>query len=119
MWSWLWYSSSIAQGTAQHDLASHNSALTLPLLHHPGASVPKPHSSKTKYDVQTEPGGESDPRVILLFDLNGTLTCHTSIRRAQGITRLRPGVENLIRLKDRFRCGCRMPYQMVDVEEQC
>ncbi|EFJ49251.1 hypothetical protein VOLCADRAFT_104348 [Volvox carteri f. nagariensis] len=62
-------------------------------------------SSTTPYDVPAEPGAEDDPRVILLFDLNGTLTSHTSVRRAQGTTRLRPGTAHLTRLRERFRLG--------------
>ncbi|KXZ44994.1 hypothetical protein GPECTOR_60g773 [Gonium pectorale] len=62
-------------------------------------------SSRLPYDVPQEPGAPADPRVILLFDLNGTLTSHTSVRKAQGITRLRPGTSSLLRLKERFRLG--------------
>ncbi|GLC33747.1 hypothetical protein PLESTB_000111500 [Pleodorina starrii] len=62
-------------------------------------------SSKTPYDLPTEPDAVADPRVILLFDLNGTLTCHTSVRKAQGVTKLRPGTEHLVRLREHFRLG--------------
>ncbi|GIL68459.1 hypothetical protein Vafri_21736 [Volvox africanus] len=62
-------------------------------------------SSTTPYDTPAEPGIESDPRIILLFDLNGTLTCHTSVRKAKGITKLRPGTEHLLQLHERFRLG--------------
>jgi len=37
--------------------------------------------------------------IVLLFDLNGTLTTHTSIRKSSGRTVLRPGVHHLISLK--------------------
>ncbi|GLI59676.1 hypothetical protein VaNZ11_001616 [Volvox africanus] len=62
-------------------------------------------SSTIPYDTPAEPGTESDPRIILLFDLNGTLTCHTSVRKAKGITKLRPGTEHLLQLHERFRLG--------------
>ena len=35
---------------------------------------------------------------IILFDLNGTLTSHTSQRRSAGINRLQPGMHHLRRL---------------------
>lgn len=44
-----------------------------------------------------------DPRIILLFDLNGTLTSHTSQRYSSGINRVRPKVEMLLQLKPQFR----------------
>ena len=37
--------------------------------------------------------------MILLFDLNGTLTSHTSQRNSTGINKPRPGVEHLVKLK--------------------
>lgn len=37
--------------------------------------------------------------IVLLFDLNGTLTSHTSKRRSSGINKLRPGTKHLLRLK--------------------
>eukprot|EP00210_Caulerpa_lentillifera_P004310 g4113.t1 len=43
--------------------------------------------------------------IVLLFDLNGTLTSHTKQRRASRINKLRPGVKHLLRLKERFRLG--------------
>ena len=39
--------------------------------------------------------------VVLLFDLNGTLTSHTSQRRSSGQNSLRPGTEHLMKLKVR------------------
>ncbi len=53
--------------------------------------------------VTPAPSRATDPRVILLFDLNGTLTSHTSVRKASGITRLRPGVQHLVELKQHYR----------------
>ena len=46
--------------------------------------------------------------LLVLFDLNGTLTCHTSVRRSTGITTLRPGAAKaLLRLRaaGRLRLG--------------
>lgn len=58
------------------------------------------------YDTPAHPGITPDPRPVLLFDLNGTLTSHTSVRRASGTTRLRPGAGELLRrLQPHFRCG--------------
>jgi len=37
--------------------------------------------------------------IVLLFDLNGTLTSHTSKRRSSGINKLRPGTKHLLKLK--------------------
>ncbi|KAI8475102.1 MAG: hypothetical protein J3K34DRAFT_517734 [Monoraphidium minutum] len=56
-------------------------------------------------------GGEAggapgdDGRIILLFDLNGTLVSHASRRRSAGNSRLRPGLGLLARLLPRFRLG--------------
>lgn len=44
-------------------------------------------------------GLPDDGRIILLFDLNGTLTSHTAQRRSAGISRMRPGTHHLYRLK--------------------
>ncbi|KAG2446828.1 hypothetical protein HYH02_008388 [Chlamydomonas schloesseri] len=68
----------------------------------PGSTVP--------YDIGTRAaaGGPAapDPRPVLLFDLNGTLTSHTSARHSSGTTRLRPGAgELLTRLAPHFRLG--------------
>jgi len=46
-----------------------------------------------------------DPRVILLFDLNGTLTSHTSERYSSGTSKVRPNVARLLELKPAFRIG--------------
>ena len=43
----------------------------------------------------------ADGDVVLLFDLNGTLTSHTAQRRSSGRNRLRPGTEDLMKLKVR------------------
>eukprot|EP00798_Chlamydomonas_sp_ICE-L_P013201 gene13201-19036_t len=48
---------------------------------------------------------KQDNRIILLFDLNGTLTSHTSKRRSAGVNQLRHGLRELARLKDMFRLG--------------
>lgn len=42
-----------------------------------------------------------DSRIMLLFDLNGTLTSHTSQRRSAGVNRMRPGLQALSRLQVR------------------
>lgn len=47
----------------------------------------------------------ADSRIVLLFDLNGTLTSHTSKRRSAGINRMRPGLQHLQRLQGLFRLG--------------
>ncbi|KAG2497888.1 hypothetical protein HYH03_004154 [Edaphochlamys debaryana] len=68
-------------------------------------------ASKVPYDAPRAADGacpdaaRPDPRPILLFDLNGTLTSHTAARKSSGITRLRPGTEHLARLKPHFRLG--------------
>jgi hypothetical protein len=38
---------------------------------------------------------------LLLFDLNGTLTSHTAVRRGAGCNRMRPGTHHLRRLQVR------------------
>lgn len=48
-------------------------------------------------------GGAPATKPILLFDANGTLTSHTSMRRSAGVHRARPGVEHLRRLS--VRCA--------------
>lgn len=40
-----------------------------------------------------------DTRVILLFDLNGTLTSHTAAKRSSGRSLIRPGIQHLRRLQ--------------------
>lgn len=45
------------------------------------------------------PIDEMDPRPIILFDLNGTLTQHTAVRNSTGNTMLRPGIEHLVKLQ--------------------
>ena len=42
--------------------------------------------------------------IVLLFDLNGTLTSHTARRRSTGANKLRPGIEHLLRLKVSVDC---------------
>lgn len=48
---------------------------------------------------------EEDPRPLLLFDMNGTLTSHTAARRSAGRNLPRPGTPHLRRLAERFRLG--------------
>jgi hypothetical protein len=55
--------------------------------------------------LPAQPGPEGDARIILLFDLNGTLVSHASRRRSAGNSRLRPGLALLARLLPRFRLG--------------
>lgn len=40
-----------------------------------------------------------DGKIVLLFDLNGTLTKHTSASRSEGKSTLRPGLAHLLKLK--------------------
>ena len=42
---------------------------------------------------------DPDPRPVVLFDLNGTLTSHTASRRSAGTNKMRPGTPLLRRLK--------------------
>ena len=42
---------------------------------------------------------------LILFNLNGTLTNHTSKRHSTGIIKLRPGLEHLLRLRNYFDIG--------------
>ena len=44
---------------------------------------------------------DPDPRPIVLFDLNGTLTSHTAKRRSAGANKMRPGTPHLRRLQVR------------------
>lgn len=62
--------------------------------------------STVPYDAGDGAGEPCSSRPILLFDLNGTLTSHTSQRQAAGMTRIRPGAEALARLASKFRCAC-------------
>lgn len=73
-------------------------------------SNPHPHGSIIPVDYRD--GDGSDPRPILLFDLNGTITSHTVKRRSSGINKPRPGIPHLRRLQvraqrdeDGDRCG--------------
>lgn len=79
------------------------------------AAFADPNSS-TKYDAvnalqyvgtasEVQPTPSPDPRPILLFDLNGTLTSHTAERKTSGVTLARPGTPALLRLLPHFRCG--------------
>ena len=49
---------------------------------------------------------DPDPRPIVLFDLNGTLTSHTASRRSAGTNKMRPGTPHLRRLQV---CCCAFP----------
>lgn len=63
-----------------------------------------PTAPGCKLDITT--GDASvDQKIILLFDLNGTLTSHTSRRRSAGRNRLRPHTKDLLQLHDKFRVG--------------
>ena len=42
---------------------------------------------------------------IMLFDLNGTLTIHKSNKGNHKASKVRPGIEALVRLKDVFHLG--------------
>lgn len=44
-------------------------------------------------------GDAPDAPPLLLFDLNGTLTSHTFVRRSCGRNRMRPGTNHLRRLQ--------------------
>jgi hypothetical protein len=44
-------------------------------------------------------GDGHDAAPLLLFDLNGTLTSHTAVRRGAGCNRMRPGTHHLRRLQ--------------------
>ena len=63
----------------------------------------QPHASSSgrKLDDVVGNDGAIDTRPILLFDLNGTLTSHTSQRRSAGRNKLRPGTHHLRRLQVR------------------
>ncbi|KAG1657971.1 hypothetical protein FOA52_008031 [Chlamydomonas sp. UWO 241] len=52
------------------------------------------------------PAGKAGDGIILLFDLNGTLTSHTSKRYSSGVNKVRPGVPLLTKLTAAgFRVG--------------
>jgi hypothetical protein len=55
---------------------------------------------------------DPDPRPIVLFDLNGTLTSHTAKRRSAGNNKMRPGTPNLRRLQVRPVIMSALPFQM-------
>lgn len=52
---------------------------------------------RSSQPVRAVPGYDS--RILLLFDLNGTLTSHTSQRKSAGVNRMRPGLQELRRLQ--------------------
>lgn len=54
-------------------------------------------------------GDAPDAPPVLLFDLNGTLTSHTSMRRSAGRNRMRPGTHHLRRLQVRARSSVHSP----------
>ena len=55
------------------------------------------------FDGSLSPPPPLDRRIILLFDLNGTLTSHTSKRYSSGVNLVRPHLEMLLLLKPHFR----------------
>ena len=92
-----------------------------PQLHGPNAAqaqrwsnvVPFPAKFRQKQTlVSGTPGSvpacfvdsdSSDPRPVLLFDLNGTLTSHRAAKRGSGRSLMRPGIHHLRRLQVRLR----------------
>ena len=67
---------------------------------HEGADM---HEDETMYYVpyrdDSPPEEPTDLRPLLLFDLNGTLTAHTSARKSSGKNEMRPGISHLRRLQ--------------------
>ena len=55
------------------------------------------------------PDQQVDLRPLLLFDLNGTLTAHTSVRKSTGKSTMRPGLHHLRRLQVRTTLHCTAP----------
>ena len=58
---------------------------------------------------------DPDPRPIILFDLNGTLTSHTAKRRSAGVNKMRPGTRHLRRLQVRLRDAPQTAHESVCV----
>ncbi|MEW5315581.1 MAG: hypothetical protein WDW38_007000 [Sanguina aurantia] len=61
-------------------------------------------SAGTKLDGPNAEG-VTDTRIIILFDLNGTITSHTSKRQSSGSNKPRPGTASLLLLREKFRLG--------------
>jgi hypothetical protein len=71
-----------------------------------GALAQRNPKKQDKADKNSSSGGKrdagrTDTRIILLFDLNGTLTSHTSKRGSSGVNKMRPGIHHLRRLQVR------------------
>ena len=65
------------------------------------------------------PGHQNpDPRPVVLFDLNGTLTSHTSQRHSSGINKVRPGTHHLRRLQVKNSCSHSLNAQRVKYNAQ-
>lgn len=70
--------------------------------------TPRPHPwQRHRHD---EPSGlcldaHAGAKPILMFDANGCITSHTSMRRSAGIHKPRPGIHHLHRLKEHFHIG--------------
>ncbi|KAK9821027.1 hypothetical protein WJX74_003146 [Apatococcus lobatus] len=61
--------------------------------------------AEVPYRDECPPDEPIDLRPLLLFDLNGTLTAHTSARKSSGKSEMRPGLHHLRRLQEHFRLG--------------
>lgn len=95
--------------------AARESTTTTPRQHqHQKKSTFNNHSNtrtslKPDYkDVDNSNNSENkkvDTRAILLFDLNGTLTSHTTMRRSVGKHQARPGTHLLNQLTDEYQLG--------------
>lgn len=46
--------------------------------------------------------GVDKAKIVILFDLNGTLTTHTAAKHSGGKSVVRPGIKELRRLQVRF-----------------
>lgn len=66
--------------------------------HHQHANNVVPWPSTSADQALRQGFDEDDPRPIILFDLNGTLTQHTAVRRSSGKSIMRPGTHHLLRL---------------------
>ncbi|KAL4452322.1 hypothetical protein ABPG75_007984 [Micractinium tetrahymenae] len=69
---------------------------------------PRPHPCQRH--AHDEPSGfwldaNTGTKPILMFDANGCITSHTSMRRSSGIHKPRPGIHHLRRLKEHFHVG--------------
>jgi hypothetical protein len=87
----------------------------------PTTTTPRQHHKKSTYnnhpntssslkpdykDIDNNSANKkADTRAILLFDLNGTLTSHTTMRRSVGKHQARPGTHLLKQLTGEFQLG--------------